>query len=44
MICPACRDSRHEECLARAKGASWCDCQHQPADQPVEPATGYASP
>jgi hypothetical protein len=45
MICPACRDQRHDECLAVAKAApSWCDCQHQTRDLPVEPATGYASP
>ncbi|MFI7036446.1 hypothetical protein ACIBI0_07150 [Microbispora rosea] len=25
MICPACREHRHEEC----RGGSWCDCQHQ---------------
>ncbi|MFC4051906.1 hypothetical protein ACFOY4_19640 [Actinomadura syzygii] len=24
MICPSCRDRRHEEC----RGGSWCDCQH----------------
>jgi hypothetical protein len=45
MICPACRDRRHEECLAAVKEApSWCDCQHESIDRPVEPATGYASP
>ncbi|MCP9978166.1 MULTISPECIES: hypothetical protein [Actinomadura] len=30
MICPSCREHRHEEC----RGGSWCDCQHRP-----EPAT-----
>ncbi|GAA1827327.1 hypothetical protein GCM10009735_73580 [Actinomadura chokoriensis] len=26
MICPPCRERRHEEC----RGGSWCDCQHRP--------------
>ncbi|GAA2543352.1 bifunctional diaminohydroxyphosphoribosylaminopyrimidine deaminase/5-amino-6-(5-phosphoribosylamino)uracil reductase [Winogradskya consettensis] len=25
MICPACRELRHEDC----RGGSWCDCQHR---------------
>ena len=36
VICQACRERRHEAC----RGGSWCDCQHQSADRPVEPATG----
>ncbi|WP_131732616.1 hypothetical protein [Actinomadura formosensis] len=34
MICPACRDHRHEEC----RGGSWCDCQHRPP--PATPEGG----
>jgi hypothetical protein len=44
VICAACCERRHNECTALTKGRSWCDCQHQPAERPVEPATGYASP
>jgi len=44
VICAACRERCHDECPALTKGRSWCDCQHQPAERPVEPATGYASP
>ncbi|HSK54117.1 MAG TPA: hypothetical protein VK908_02570 [Jiangellales bacterium] len=36
VICQACRERRHSEC----RGRSWCDCQHQRPDRPVEPATG----
>jgi hypothetical protein len=37
MICEACRDRRHGDC----RGGTWCDCQHQPAENapaPAEPA------
>lgn len=39
MICPACRDRRHDEC----RGGNWCDCQHLPVQRPVEPAVGWLS-
>lgn len=43
MICAECAAGRHDQCPALTKGRSWCDCQHQPTDPPVEPATGHAS-
>jgi hypothetical protein len=36
MICEACRDRRHGGC----RGGTWCDCQHQPAEN----ATTSAEP
>ncbi|MEZ7127167.1 hypothetical protein ACBR40_17690 [Nonomuraea sp. AD125B] len=32
MICESCKDKRHEDC----RGGSWCDCQHQSPERPVE--------
>ncbi|MCX9191025.1 hypothetical protein C3Y87_06300 [Carbonactinospora thermoautotrophica] len=37
VICPACRERRHEDC----RGGTWCDCQHRTSRE-VEPATGAA--
>jgi hypothetical protein len=34
MICEACRERRHGDC----RGGTWCDCQHQPADDDSTPA------
>ncbi|MER7545167.1 hypothetical protein ABTW95_19425 [Spirillospora sp. NPDC127506] len=49
MICPSCRERRHEEC----RGGSWCDCQHLPplatpegrrrSGRPSEPGAGPAA-
>ncbi|MDP9841239.1 hypothetical protein [Streptosporangium lutulentum] len=33
MICNECKERRHEEC----RGGSWCDCQHQAAEQAEGP-------
>ncbi|WP_281284016.1 hypothetical protein [Nonomuraea deserti] len=32
MICDSCKDRRHDDC----RGGSWCDCQHQTAEQAKE--------
>jgi hypothetical protein len=33
MICVACRRRDHEDC----RGGTWCDCQHQPSPESLEP-------
>ncbi|TYB42852.1 hypothetical protein [Actinomadura chibensis] len=40
VICPSCRDRRHEEC----RGGSWCDCQHQRRPATAVPADRAAAP
>jgi hypothetical protein len=39
MVCLMCRRREHESC----KGGTWCDCQHQPPQQPLqaEPWLGW---
>ncbi|MGI5288610.1 hypothetical protein ACQEVF_35435 [Nonomuraea polychroma] len=38
MICQSCKEKRHEDC----RGGSWCDCQHQSAeDRPKECELGW---
>lgn len=32
MICEACREHHHDDCL----GGTWCDCQHRPLPEPAE--------
>ncbi|MEV4894874.1 hypothetical protein ACIBHY_16420 [Nonomuraea sp. NPDC050547] len=32
VICESCAERRHEDC----RGGSWCDCQHQPPQEPKE--------
>ena len=39
MICEACRERRHGDC----RRGTWCDCQHQPADDGTDPATAAES-
>ncbi len=44
MICASCRARRHEECPARTRGGSWCDCQHLPGSAVPEDRRTPAAP
>ena len=38
VICHPCKDQRHDECVAVAKGKTWCDCGHGGVKKKPEPA------
>ncbi|WP_433225517.1 hypothetical protein [Actinomadura formosensis] len=39
MICPSCRNRRHEEC----RGGTWCCCRHRPGRAVERPASAAAA-